>query len=101
MPRLRFEYSSSIFFGVSGAGLAQCVNIKDGLLKGEGHAGILGFCICRALIGVRRVSVQCGTKKGHSIGVALFVGAVWWSRRESNPRPSAIHLQVYMLSQIY
>jgi len=42
-----------------------------------------------------------GTKKGHPIGVVLFGVAVWWSRRKSNPRPSAIHLQIYMLGQAY
>jgi len=51
------------------------------------------------IIGV--MQPQRGTKKGHPIGVALFCVAVWWSRRESNPRPSAIHLQIYMLSHVY
>ena len=31
----------------------------------------------------------------------LFATCCLVGRRESNPRPSAIHLQIYMLSQIY
>ena len=37
----------------------------------------------------------------HRGGPFYLLLAVWWSRRESNPRPSAIHLQIYMLSHIY
>jgi hypothetical protein len=25
----------------------------------------------------------------------------WWRRRESNPRPQVIHLQLYMLSRVF
>ena len=31
----------------------------------------------------------------------LLTFVYWWSRRESNPRPSAIRLQIYMLSRVY
>ena len=42
------------------------------------------------------------TKKGHPIGGGfLFTTCCLVGRRESNPRPSAIHLQIYMLSQVY
>ena len=57
---------------------------------------------CGSLIlGVRRQASGVsqpprGTKKGppHRGGPFYLLLAVWWSRRESNPRPSAIHLQI-------
>ncbi len=47
------------------------------------------------------VLVHTNTAKQKSptrMGEALFV---WWSWRESNPRPQILRLQIYMLSRVF
>jgi len=38
------------------------------------------------------------TKKANPSGLALWC---WWRRRESNPRPQALRLRLYMLIHAY
>ena len=44
---------------------------------------------------------EAGAPRGAGGGVVARHVACWWRRRESNPRPQALRLRLYMLSRVY